>query len=84
MMEQLEKYGVKVLRHVTAEEITDEGLVISTGEGIVTVPTDSVMMAAGLTPNLAKAEELRTCAPVFQSYPGTVIAPELFRVIKSG
>lgn len=66
LLKGLAEKGVRLLTGVTCEEITEDGLVITTGEGRPeTVPADTIVIAAGAGPSPGLFRSLRGMAPEF-------------------
>jgi len=85
LMERLEELGVNILRNVKATEINDEGVVVVKGNGVsMLISADSVMMAAGLRPLIAEAEELRNCTANFQVVGDCLRPDQLFNATSGG
>ena len=63
LMDQLRQMGVAMLTRVKYEEITPDGVVITDKEGKrQTIAADTVILAAGVKPNLEGAKKLGTLA----------------------
>lgn len=56
--------GVRTLTGLTAREITEEGLVVSSSDGQTQLfPADTVVLSMGVRPRTAVAEQFAGCAP---------------------
>ena len=64
LLEWLDKKGVTMLTGVTYEKISDEGLVVITKEGSRrAVDADTVILAAGFSPNAEMVQSLAEKVP---------------------
>ena len=64
LLHKLAKMGVTMLRGVKYEEITDNGLVITTGEGRrETIQADTIVLAADARPNTELSAALQSMVP---------------------
>jgi len=61
-LRQLSKYGIRVLTHTRATEITPEGLWVEKKEGREMIPCDTVVMACGTVPVNPLEEKLKGLA----------------------
>ena len=66
LLAEMEKY-VKYRTGARAVRVTDDGLVCETKDGELTISADTVICAAGRTPNSAAATALADCAPYFDT-----------------
>jgi len=58
-LRQLSKYGIRVLTHTRATEITPQGLWVEKKEGREMIPCDTVVMACGTVPVNPLEERLK-------------------------
>jgi 2,4-dienoyl-CoA reductase (NADPH2) len=58
-LRQLSRYGIRVLTHTRAAEITPEGLWVEKKEGREMLPCDTVVMACGTVPVNPLEESLK-------------------------
>ena len=85
LMAELEKYGVEILTGYGAKEINETGLVAADQDGnAITIPAESVMMAAGLRPLSQAAEKLRFIAPEFYVVGDNNRPGQLFQATSTG
>lgn len=85
LMEELEKYHVEILTGYSAKEINDSGLMAADKDGnVITIPAESVMMAAGLRPLSKDAEALRWIAPEFYIIGDNERPGQLFHATSTG
>ncbi|MDO5141339.1 MAG: FAD-dependent oxidoreductase [Eubacteriales bacterium] len=54
---------VKIMTSTTAKEVTAEGLVVENSDGIQVLKADTILLAAGMKPDRATADEFYNTAP---------------------
>ena len=63
---EFDKYGIRVRTGVSAKAVTEEGLVINTGDGEETLPADSILFCVGTKAKTAEAMALAGYSEEFQ------------------
>lgn len=84
LMQQIEKFGVRLMPGYGAKEITEKGLVAEGPDGDVLIEADSVMIAAGMKAKSEEAETLRGIAKEFYVVGDNIRPAQIFEAASEG